>query len=112
MTKVLVLGGGMVARTLTGETNVIVHAAGRSGGALAGAGIAWTDFDAERDPIDDLLSTVGAGWVINCIGVIKPKIDGLDSDSVIRAIAVNSVFSRRLSDAAARNGVRATSARR
>ena len=49
-------------------------------------------FDVEKDDLAELTKYVNPDWVINCIGVIKPHIDELNPDSVLRAIRVNGIF--------------------
>lgn len=109
MTTVLVLGGGgmlggMVTRTMAREAGMRVRATSRSPEPPALAGVTWAAFDARRDPLEELLRAADAEWVINCVGVIKPRIDESDVESVRRAVEVNSLFPRRLADAAARGG--------
>lgn len=45
-------------------------------------------------------------YVINCIGVIKPRIDESSSESVREAIEINSTFPHLLSEAAKNSGTR------
>jgi dTDP-4-dehydrorhamnose reductase len=58
-------------------------------------------FDAENTTVT-LLSNLlrGHDYAINCIGIIKPRIDELDPVSVKRAIRVNSLFPHMLAKAA------------
>lgn len=49
-------------------------------------------FDAERDSVAELLSGRDIEWIVNAIGVIKPRIDESDPESVYHAIEVNSRF--------------------
>lgn len=57
-------------------------------------GITRIDFDIARDPIEALEGVIaGADFVINCAGVIKPRIASLSVEDVIR---VNSIFPRNL----------------
>jgi dTDP-4-dehydrorhamnose reductase len=111
MTRVLVLGGGgmlgaMVTRTLALESEFSVHATTREAVPPSVSRVAWTVFDAERDLVPELLADQAADWIVNCIGVIKPRIDESDPDSVLRAIAANAVFPRRLAAVAAKFGQR------
>lgn len=110
MTTVFVLGGdgmlgGMITRILARETGMGVRATSRSANPPALPGVTWAAFDA-RDPLDELLGAADAEWVINCIGLVKPRIDESDVESLRRALEVNSLFPRRLADAAARGGQR------
>ena len=58
-------------------------------------------FDANRDSVGDILESFKPNWVINCIGVIKPYINESDSESILNAINVNSIFPKKLANAAA-----------
>jgi dTDP-4-dehydrorhamnose reductase len=63
--------------------------------------------DAERVNDADLAHLiVGCDYVINCIGVIKPRIDEQDSESVQRAIQINAIFPHSLAEAAEATGCR------
>jgi dTDP-4-dehydrorhamnose reductase len=56
-------------------------------------------FDAMRDSIGELLKEVKPDWIVNCIGVIKQKIDETDVSSVAHTLQINEVFPRHLADA-------------
>ena len=106
MTKVLVLGaqgmlGSMVATTLRErpDLKVSVTTRGESPGGAVGA--SWRPFDVSRDPVDRVLDAEEPDWVVNAIAVVAPLICQDDSASVLRAIAVNAAFPRRLAEAAA-----------
>jgi dTDP-4-dehydrorhamnose reductase len=97
MTKVLILGSGgmlgsMVAATLSENPDLDVTATTRDG---AGGTVA---FDA-ADSVTELLDHTEPEWVVNAIGVIKPRIDESDPASVARTIDVNSSFPYRLAEA-------------
>ncbi len=107
MTRVLVIGaGGMLGATVTAILAAVpdleVRATARG---APGRGEEPVRFDVERDSIDELLDRIRPDWVVNCAGVIKPRIDERDGASVLRAIAVNAVFPRQLA-AASRRGAR------
>lgn len=53
-------------------------------------------FDAKKDSIDKLLDDVQPNWIINCIGIIKPRIDEKSISSLENAIEINSEFPIRL----------------
>lgn len=98
MTNVLVLGsggmlGGMVASVLGESSDLSVSTTERAPDPPAHG------FDAERDSVAELLEGREIEWIVNAIGVIKPRIDESDPASVARAIAVNSEFPYRLADA-------------
>jgi dTDP-4-dehydrorhamnose reductase len=97
MPSVIVLGsrgmlGSMLADTLAGSFDVTPVDRAR--------------FVAGRDDPGRLIDEVGAGWVINAIGKIKPTIDENDPESVERALEINTRFPRALADAAGARGVR------
>lgn len=58
--------------------------------------------DVTKFHLVDILA--GHDYVINCIGIVKPRIDEQDWASVQRAIQVNSLFPRRLAAAAELTG--------
>jgi len=98
MTNVLVLGSGgmlgsMVASVLAEGPELSVTATAREPEPPAHG------FDAERDPVGDLLAGRDVEWIVNAIGVIKPRIDEADPASVARATAVNAEFPYRLAEA-------------
>lgn len=54
-------------------------------------------FDAGKDDINILQKFVTTNTIIiNCIGIIKPKINEMNNDSVLNAININSVFPHQL----------------
>jgi dTDP-4-dehydrorhamnose reductase len=98
MTNVLVLGSGgmlgsMVASVLAEDDDLEVTTTARSPQPPAHA------FDAERDSVAELLAGREIEWVVNAIGVIKPRIDESDPASILRATAVNAEFPYRLAEA-------------
>jgi dTDP-4-dehydrorhamnose reductase len=108
MTKVLVLGargmlGSMVARVLADNPQLEVTATAR-GESFDDAG--HHRFDAREDELGSLLDGDGYDWVVNAIGVIKPRIDERRADSIENAIAVNALFPYRLAVEAAARGQR------
>ncbi len=98
MTKVLILGSGgmlgsMVAQVLEQNPDFEITTSQRGDGDTEAL-----RFDVERDSVDKLVDQ-GAEWIVNAIGVIKPRIDESDPASVARAVDVNSAFPYRLAEA-------------
>lgn len=111
MTKVLVLGaggmlGGMVTRVLGERADLEVTATGRTAEPAADATGPHRRFDVLRDALEPLLDDARCEWIVNAIGVIKPRIDERDRASIENAILVNAVFPHRLAAAAAERGQR------
>ena len=105
MTKVLLLGsegmlGSMVRRILAADPSLELTPTARS------AGDGQRGFDARRDSVEKLLDGDDFEWIINAIGVVKPRIDERDADSIENAIAVNALFPYRLAAASAKRGQR------
>lgn len=103
MTKVLVLGAGgmlgsMLARVLSDDPALDVTTTARGGDSVA---LGHRPFDASADALGPLLDSDGYEWVINAIGVIKPRIDERVAGSTENAIAINALFPHRLAAAAA-----------
>jgi dTDP-4-dehydrorhamnose reductase len=98
--KVAILGstgmlGSMVFRYLSQQPGLILRPTERS------------SFDAAKAELSNMVEVLdGQDYAINCIGVIKPRIDALSSSSVERAIQVNSLFPHRLAVAAKETGTR------
>lgn len=112
MTNVLVLGatgmlGSMVARVLGAIPDFDVFGTIRGGidSMASSPDIELLEFDASRDPVEGLVSSGDFEWIINAIGIIKPRIAEDDPASVARAIAINAAFPHRLA-AALRPGQR------
>jgi dTDP-4-dehydrorhamnose reductase len=59
-------------------------------------------FDARHSSLENLLSEVEPDYIINCTGVIHPK---FDFKSLIEAIHINALFSRKLSRASSERGI-------
>ena len=57
-------------------------------------------FDVETDDIRDVLNETKPRFVVNAIGIIKPRIDESDAGSVRTAVRVNSLFPIDLANAA------------
>ena len=109
MTKVLVLGaggmlGGMVARVLAERPKLELTTAARGDRAVDAS--RHQRFDALHDPLDSLLGGGRYDWIVNAIGVIKPRIDEKNPASIDNAIAVNALFPYRLAREAAARGQR------
>lgn len=56
-------------------------------------------FDVTNGTASELVKEVRPDWIINCIGVIKQKIQDENQDSIDNAILINSVFPKELSSA-------------
>jgi dTDP-4-dehydrorhamnose reductase len=63
-------------------------------------------FDATADQLGPLLDSEPYEWIVNAIGVIKPRIDEKVPASVENAIAVNALFPARLAAESAARGQR------
>ncbi len=99
--------GHMVLRVLLADGGFEITATARAPLDGSQAGIRWLRLDAERASVAELVRGIdGAGCVVNCIGLIKQKIDENRPADVESAIAVNAVFSRRLAAAAEAAGSR------
>ena len=61
----------------------------------------WLNVEGEPSSCSKLLSQGRYDYIVNCIGVLQSAIDEKDSESVLRAINVNSVFPHRLASVAA-----------
>jgi dTDP-4-dehydrorhamnose reductase len=85
--------GSMVARVLEESPDLEITTTQRGDGDTEAV-----RFDVERDPVDRLVDG-DAEWIVNAIGVIKPRIDESDPASVARAVDVNSAFPYRLAEA-------------
>jgi dTDP-4-dehydrorhamnose reductase len=105
--RVLVLGatgmlGSMVTKVLSSHSDLQVVGTTRSfqQKKLLPGKAGWKYFDAVAfSSINELIRETD--WVINCIGVIKPKLE-----RVPQAISINSLFPFELSSAAEREGVK------
>ena len=111
MTQVLVLGahgmlGSMVARVLANQPGIEVVTASRSHEPALPGRCRHLLFDAATDPLDRFLAEVDCEWIVNAIGVIKPRIDEGSPASVENAIAINSLFPFRLANATSSSGQR------
>jgi dTDP-4-dehydrorhamnose reductase len=98
MTKVLILGSGgmlgsMVAQVLEENPDFEITTSQRGDGDSDAV-----RFDVRCDSVDKLVDR-DAEWIVNAIGVIKPRIDESDPASVARAVDVNSAFPYRLAEA-------------
>jgi dTDP-4-dehydrorhamnose reductase len=56
-------------------------------------------FDASKESIKELIENVEPDWVINCIGVIKQKIDENSRSSVTNTLQINQVFPHQIARA-------------
>jgi dTDP-4-dehydrorhamnose reductase len=111
MTAVLVLGahgmlGSMVARVLAQDPALQVTATGRSNDAPTPPACEYRHFDASGDALGPELDAGAYEWIVNAIGVIKPRIDEKQTSSIENAIAINALFPYRLAAETARRGQR------
>jgi len=95
LTKVLILGnngmlGSATERIFRADPNVKVETSSRSGNGSNHA------FDVLTGNISDLVESTSPEYIINCIGVIKPRIDDKNAHSVSDALKVNSLFPHEL----------------
>ena len=107
MTTILVLGahgmlGSMLTRVLQSYPQFAVTAVGRRKRVTS----AQERFDVLTDSIATLLDRDDYDWIINAIGVIKPRIDQSDSVSTANAIEVNALFPHHLAAETAKRGQR------
>ena len=58
-------------------------------------------FDASNESIQELIKNVKPDWIINCIGVIKQKIDENDKASVENTLQINEYFPHQIAKAVA-----------
>jgi dTDP-4-dehydrorhamnose reductase len=105
MSSVLVLGasgmlGSMVTRVLSGRPGLEVVAATRDGRE------APLGFEVGRNDVGELLDAAGCEWIVNALGVVKPRIDERSSASLRQAIEVNALFPLELAVAAGDRGRR------
>jgi dTDP-4-dehydrorhamnose reductase len=105
MTEVLVLGaqgmlGSMVAQVLGRSSGLQVTAVARN------AADGTVRFDLREDALGPLLDREAYDWIVNAIGIIKPRIDERSAASVEDAIEVNALFPHRLAAEAAKRGQR------
>jgi dTDP-4-dehydrorhamnose reductase len=96
----------MVSRVLGERPDIELATTARDRAIGADGGASRLRFDARHDPIGPLLDGDGYDWIVNCIGIIKPRIDESIASSVANAIAVNSEFPYQLAAEAAGRGQR------
>ena len=72
------------------------------------AGAAEARFDVLKNTIAELVAAwpASAGYVVNCIGVIKPRIDESQSSSVEQAVRINTLFPHQLANYAENAGLK------
>lgn len=95
----------MVAHELSRREGFDVVVTTRSGKPASTrlASLTHVQFDASRDDVQKLLVDLpDAMWIVNSIGIIKPRIVENDGDSRAEAIRVNALFPHRLAAAAER----------
>jgi dTDP-4-dehydrorhamnose reductase len=98
MKRVLILGNnGMLGHAceyvFNANTSVEVSTSSRSGHDSD------YRFDALSDKIEDLISVAKPDFIVNCIGMIKPRIDENSMTSIHDGVVVNALFPQLLSDA-------------
>lgn len=103
MKKVLVLGstgmlGSAVTQMLSDRQTELCTTSRHGKNSIS--------FTAGSDSIAEVLISFKPDWVVNCIGTIKPHINESDSNSVLNAINVNSIFPAQLSQAASKIGAK------
>lgn len=110
MTKVLILGAsGMLGDAVTKEFVDagfdLTLTSRNSSESVLPTGINQIAFDASLDS-PEKLNLSNFNYVINCIGVIKPRIHDDNQEEIETAIVVNSLFPSRLATAAKIAGAR------
>jgi dTDP-4-dehydrorhamnose reductase len=103
MTEVLLLGdngmlGSMVASVLRSSGATVTTT------CRSPIGSDQVAFDAEHDDVGQLFTNRSFDYVVNAIGIIKPRINEADNASRVTAIAVNALFPHRLASACESNG--------
>jgi len=107
MTKrVLVLGvGGMLGNTCFSHFNRIkefeTFGTWRKPGQFR-----ISSFNALSDSIPELIDEIKPDWIINCIGVIKQKIDFNDLESNANTFAINAEFPKTLAESVSSTNIR------
>jgi dTDP-4-dehydrorhamnose reductase len=112
MTKVLVLGGAgmlgsaLVAR-LAAQPRLSTTATARRVPDSPAAGVRFAPFAVGDSHLAELVEGFGAGdYVVNCIGLIKHRMDDADADDRLEAVRVNSAFPYEIARLADRQGFR------
>jgi dTDP-4-dehydrorhamnose reductase len=59
------------------------------------------NFDASQDSIEEVIKNIQPDWIINCIGVIKQKIDESDQTSVDKTLQINQIYPHQIASAVA-----------
>ena len=59
------------------------------------------NFDASKDSIEEVIKNIQPDWIINCIGVIKQKIDENDQTSVEKTLRINQIYPHQIANAVA-----------
>ena len=100
--KVLVLGatgmlGKMVALHLDSVTDIVVDVTSRSENTfiLNNFEESYYIFDSNKqdeNSLEEIINICEYDYIVNCIGVIKPKINETDIASINNAISINSFF--------------------
>lgn len=112
MTKVLILGAnGMLGSAVVREFanfNGQIFATVRPGARLVEInGISIREFDAENDEFSKVAHDFGPDdFVINCIGLVKARIDESQHESVLRAIKLNALLPHEIQEFVAGSGTK------
>jgi dTDP-4-dehydrorhamnose reductase len=119
MYNVLVLGatgmlGHMVHAYLCERDDIDITATARNPEEAADLGVGGVinRYDASFNNIGGFLDAMNVSpwgqpdYIINCIGVIKPRINEMDPHSVQKALAINSIFPRSLAEYCEDNGIK------
>ena len=105
MKRIMVLGatgmlGSAVHGVLAKNANFLVQGTARIPGEN------FIEFDPSRSNVTDFLSENDCDWIVNCIGIIKPRIDEKSRASVLNAVDINSRFPANLAEASEKIGAR------
>lgn len=112
MTKVLILGasgmlGSAVVREFSDFDGQVLATLRPGAGHAEIDGISIREFDAEKDDFSTVAHDLGPDdFVINCIGLVKARIDESQHESVLRAIKLNALLPHDIQEFVARSGVK------
>ena len=110
MSTVLILGAsGMLGSAVLKEFSTfqgkLIATTRVVASLVAGSNIRFLKFDAATDNLDSSLS-MPIDYVINCIGIIKPYINDLDTKQTETAFEINGDFPNRLQGWATKHGAK------
>ena len=113
--KVLVLGangmlGKMVALYLDSAKDLDVDITSRSKNEFVVENFDgnYYIFDAnklDQNPLEEIIKICDYDYIVNCIGIIKPKINENDVDSITNTILINSYFPQKIHKLAFENDI-------